>query len=104
MTCRFGLENKAKHNDEVRSATKRIFEEIIPKLVPDLELKIPTNVYESVQEYRTCLENLVSEVHKRGINLRYLGHVASHVKIPQLQVLIMTEALCRYDIIHFHEI
>jgi hypothetical protein len=106
----FFLENKLKHNEEVRNATDRLENTIVPHfalslLSPDSSMRRRKSTSPHPDE--TDFGRIIMSMHQNGINLRYLGLVYNHVcsnegfpgtdsaTVQFLQTLLMTEMVSR---------
>eukprot|EP01119_Soliformovum_irregulare_P004567 TRINITY_DN1561_c1_g1_i3.p1 TRINITY_DN1561_c1_g1~~TRINITY_DN1561_c1_g1_i3.p1 ORF type:complete len:907 (+),score=307.61 TRINITY_DN1561_c1_g1_i3:36-2756(+) len=89
----FGLANKHQHNQEIRQAT-HVLETVT---IPNYARKLEEN-YAKFQEGWTCLEwieFILADVHRSGINFRFLGLLRSHVTCQELRQFLLLEVLAR---------
>jgi Translation initiation factor eIF3 subunit 135 len=78
--------DRREHSSEVYAATRHLFNEVIPSFARDL----------NKQEIRPVDHiELVSLLHKRGINMRHLGIVRSGVNPPHLRSFLLSEMCMR---------
>lgn len=79
------------HNDEVRAATTRLIEGIIPDLALEivfrcLKLKDDAlNETETVQVLHTHLQHILHRMHTCGVNMRFLGALRSRFLVTAKQ-------------------
>eukprot|EP01122_Echinamoeba_exundans_P013600 TRINITY_DN5967_c0_g1_i1.p1 TRINITY_DN5967_c0_g1~~TRINITY_DN5967_c0_g1_i1.p1 ORF type:complete len:1302 (+),score=258.45 TRINITY_DN5967_c0_g1_i1:29-3934(+) len=106
----FFLENKLKHNEEVRAATERLENTIVPNFAQSL-LSVDSSFRRrkstSPHPDDADFARIIMSMHQNGINLRYLGLVYNHVcsnenfpgsdsaTVQFLQTLLMTEMVAR---------
>eukprot|EP00760_Papus_ankaliazontas_P007391 PhM_4_TR13339/c2_g1_i1/m.17529 len=67
----FGAHNRQQHDEEVRRASKRLQSTVIPKLAKTIALKFLPQIEVTMRYVRTL--PLAEELHKNGVNVRYLG-------------------------------
>lgn len=104
----FGLQNKEKHNEEIRRATRRLEDTVIPGFAKILDQQFSdqsnqthfsgTSTFsEKIRFFKgeKILDHIGNRMHRIGINLRYLGLVVSHVKNQDLLKLLHTEIVAR---------
>lgn len=90
----FGLENKQKHNDEIRQATTRLEQEVVPEYASKIdEHYLASSITYSYST--SIIENLLSDMHRHGINFRYLGMLRSKISCEELRSYILTEIVAR---------
>lgn len=77
---------------DVRAISKNITESLIPKLLEELKNSATSAPFDGVQ--------LTAKLHKRGINMRYLGHIANLIakeetSLKPFHKLVVLEAVSR---------
>ena len=82
----FGEDSYEQHDAEVREATDFLHHQLIPEFSSMLSLD-PRNEIE--------IEEIVMKLHRRGINIRFLGEVRSQVTNPLIRKLLLTEICAR---------
>lgn len=90
---RFGHNDHIEHNQEVRSATARLFNEIIPRVAKLLDEMEPTRVQSDVNQRAASLE---ATLHREGVNCRHMGAVRKHVSSPLWSNVLLLEIVARH--------
>jgi hypothetical protein len=79
-------EEKAEANDSIKAATDRLIHETIPEFARKLDVI-------SGSDRDNYL--LISSLHRNGINIRFLGHVRSHLKDEYWRTYLLVEMVAR---------
>lgn len=74
------------NDDEVAELSRKLLDDVIPSFVAELDsmTRLPCTSHE-----------LSTEMHAAGINMRYLGRVASLTKLPHVRELAEVEMVAR---------
>lgn len=70
----FGAEQYAEHNAEVEYATRHLQTILVPNFAKSLY---------AMDSVVNSFSSLVYQTHRNGINLRYLGLIRSHIRVPE---------------------
>jgi hypothetical protein len=71
------------NNNEVKQATTLLVEQVIPTYANELNARY-ADVGPGLDEFE-----LVAEIHRVGINIRFLGHIRRCVTVPAVRALIL---------------
>ncbi len=74
------------NNIEVAAASQHLYKVVIPNFAKDLDM---------LELMPVDSESLTKELHKRGINARYLGIIAELTKLPHVRDLMVVEMVAR---------
>jgi tetratricopeptide (TPR) repeat protein len=91
----FRLENKLDHNREIIDATNRLLNQIIPDFAERIESYLAVEILHSDNEMESTLEEILIQMHRQGINFKYLGYIRDHLRNEILRSLFLTEAFAR---------
>lgn len=84
---RWGKDNNQVHNREAREATQYLLNVVIPQFANRLDEKWQTSIEPKY--------DLVSEMHREGINIRHLGRLRSHCHVYFVRTRLLTEMVAR---------
>eukprot|EP01114_Cavostelium_apophysatum_P017894 TRINITY_DN5408_c0_g1_i1.p1 TRINITY_DN5408_c0_g1~~TRINITY_DN5408_c0_g1_i1.p1 ORF type:complete len:1291 (+),score=352.75 TRINITY_DN5408_c0_g1_i1:103-3975(+) len=87
----FALENKPKHNGEIREATDLLEHEVVANVGSKLE----ADFHAGVLDKEAMLEQLIVEMHRHGMNIRQLGLLRSKIASEELRSYVLTEIIAR---------
>jgi hypothetical protein len=92
---------------DIREATKKMFDEVIPTLARDLDDTDISDFFERVLKEDAANDvdyllvklnkqtNTVYEMHRRGINMRHIGRLRKLVKNKYWRIMLLSEAMSR---------
>jgi hypothetical protein len=84
--CKVTVRDAEKNNNEIIEATKRLISDVIPEFTQSLKKK---NIRQKLLNYET---DITFELHKRGINCRFLGLIRALIGDDrELKRLLLTE-------------
>ena len=87
----FGVSGRRKvHDGEVRSASKWMHDEIIPRVAKELPER-----FAKVVGHTNDFVWLVNQLHQEGINLRHLGRVFKSTEDAAMKKMLLTEMVAR---------
>eukprot|EP00009_Paramoeba_aestuarina_P014050 CAMPEP_0201541496 /NCGR_PEP_ID=MMETSP0161_2-20130828/71506_1 /ASSEMBLY_ACC=CAM_ASM_000251 /TAXON_ID=180227 /ORGANISM="Neoparamoeba aestuarina, Strain SoJaBio B1-5/56/2" /LENGTH=387 /DNA_ID=CAMNT_0047949039 /DNA_START=937 /DNA_END=2097 /DNA_ORIENTATION=+ len=85
--------NYEEHDEEVKQATKYLQEQLCFDLASDLDHKAEGELKEPLTPKH--LKRLTLQLHRAGVNLRYLGRVFLEAQHPLLKQIALTEMVAR---------
>lgn len=94
---------RKQHNQEVTDATNRLYNQVIPELANFLDetcIRFPWNKLDSSQskgEIKHLMNWLVGkhQLHNRGVNMRQMGFLRTHVKSERVKELLLIICISR---------
>jgi len=94
---RFLLENRQKFEQDIVEITQRLYKVIIPEAALELSDYYLKNPLDPEQDMNDEFTRLISELHRKGINLRFLGEIRKHSlpNVPYLKNFLLTEIVAR---------
>jgi hypothetical protein len=90
----FHIENAAQFEADIARATQRLEQEIIPAFAAVLDQHYKDQPIDELS-LREEFPKLVIAIHRKGINVRYLGLLRSHCSVHSLKAFILTEIIAR---------
>lgn len=92
----FNLENKKQHNQEIKEATKVLLTKTIPQFSYWLENESKFQALDPKNPNSIPnLEDLISNIHRSGINIRYIGEIRRSITKENLKEYLLTEIIAR---------
>ena len=90
----FGRHDAARHNEEVRAATRLLLEQAVPRVAAKLDL-CDAAALRAARGPAALSPWLLREAHCAGVNVRHLGRVRRCARAPALRRALATELAAR---------
>eukprot|EP01117_Protostelium_nocturnum_P010911 TRINITY_DN3939_c0_g1_i1.p1 TRINITY_DN3939_c0_g1~~TRINITY_DN3939_c0_g1_i1.p1 ORF type:complete len:1699 (-),score=618.56 TRINITY_DN3939_c0_g1_i1:206-5302(-) len=86
---------KVQHRQDVIEATNRLLVTVIPEFAKHLDSTFDRSQTNVFTKMKTLQKTFVHDLHRAGINIRYIGIVRSHTKNPFVRRFLLMEMIAR---------